>query len=101
MYLIEFKARIYVRCDLQPKTDEGAYASTLAFQVFRFLISLVALFDLETIQADRVNAFCNSPLDDEVYLYNPHGFDKRDSFFVYCVVYMDFVNLQNSGLSFC
>lgn len=76
-YLVKFKARICVRGDLQPKTDEETYASTLAFQVFRLLMSLVALFDLETIQADAVNAFCNSPLDDEVYVYNPPGFNKN------------------------
>lgn len=76
-YLKKFKARICVRGNLQPKTDEEIYASTLAFQVFRLLMAIVALFDLETIQADAVNAFCHSPLDDEVYLYNPPGFNKN------------------------
>ncbi|KAI1002281.1 hypothetical protein K3495_g5923 [Podosphaera aphanis] len=40
-------------------------------------MAIVALFDLETIQADAVNAFCNSPLDEEVYLYNPPGFNRN------------------------
>ena len=39
-------------------------------------MALVALFDLETIQVDAVNAFCNSPLDEEMYVYNPPGFGK-------------------------
>lgn len=76
-YLIKFKARICVRGDLQHKTDEETYTSTLSFQVFRLLMALVALFDFETIQADAVNAFCNSPLDDEVYVYNPPGFNRN------------------------
>ena len=63
-----------MRGDLQPKIDEDNYASTLAFQVFRLLMALVTLFDLETIQVDAINAFCNSPLDEEIYLYNPPGF---------------------------
>ncbi|KHJ30242.1 hypothetical protein EV44_g3325 [Erysiphe necator] len=76
-YLIKFKARICVRGDLQPKNDEETYACTLALQVFRLLMALVALFDFETIQADAVNAFCNSPLDEDIYLYNPSGFNKN------------------------
>lgn len=76
-YLLKFKARICVRGDLQPKTDEDNYASTLAFQVFRVLMALVAYFDLETLQVDAVNAFCNSPLDEEIYLYNPPGFGSK------------------------
>ncbi|KAI0996919.1 hypothetical protein K3495_g11263 [Podosphaera aphanis] len=76
-YLLKFKARICVRGDLQPRTDEDNYASTLAFQVFRVLMALVAYFDLETLQVDAVNAFCNSPLDEEIYLYNPPGFGHK------------------------
>ncbi|KAI0992165.1 hypothetical protein K3495_g16021, partial [Podosphaera aphanis] len=76
-YLLKFKARICVRGDLQPETDEDNYASTLAFQVFRVLMAIVAYFDLETLQVDAVNAFCNSPLDDEIYLYNPPGFGRK------------------------
>lgn len=75
-YLLKFKARICVRGDLQPKTDEDNYAATLAFQVFRLLVALIAYFDLETIQVDAVNAFCNSPLDEELYIYNPPGFNR-------------------------
>lgn len=83
-YLVNFKARICVRGDLQPKNDEETYASILAFQVFRLLMVLVASFDLETVQADAVNAFCNSPLDDEVYLYNPPGFNTNG--YVLCLL---------------
>ena len=76
-YLLKFKARICVRGDLQPRTDEDNYAATLAYQVFRLLMALVANFDLETIQVDAVNAFCNSPLDDEIYVYYPPSFRKN------------------------
>ncbi|KAI0993408.1 hypothetical protein K3495_g14777 [Podosphaera aphanis] len=76
-YLLKFKARICVQGDLQPKSNEDNYAATLVFQVFRLLMSLVAFFDLETIQADAVNAICNSTLDDGIYLYNPLGFNRR------------------------
>ncbi|KAF5203380.1 Reverse transcriptase family protein, partial [Thalictrum thalictroides] len=76
-YLLKFKARICVRGDLQAKSEEDNYAATLAFQIFRLLVAIITYFDLETIQVDAVNAFCNSPLDDEVYLYNPPGFSRN------------------------
>ncbi|KAI0995898.1 hypothetical protein K3495_g12283 [Podosphaera aphanis] len=53
------------------------YAKTLAYQDFRLLTAMAAAFDLEIIQADAVNAFCNSPLDDEIYLFNPPGFNHK------------------------
>ena len=40
-------------------------------------MTLVVFFDHETIQADAVNAFYNSPLDNEIYLYNPPGFNLK------------------------
>ncbi|KAI0998917.1 hypothetical protein K3495_g9279 [Podosphaera aphanis] len=71
--------RICVGGDLQPKKDEDNYASTLAFQVFQVYMAIVAYFSLETLQVDAVNAFCNSPLDEEIYLYNPPGFGRKDN----------------------
>lgn len=76
-YLNKFMARIYVRRGLQPKSNEDNYAATLAYQTFHLLIALVVYFDLETTQADAVNAFSNSPLDEEIYVFNPPSFNKE------------------------
>ena len=72
-YLIKFKARICARGDLQAVTSEETRAATLATRIFRTMMALVAAFDLETDQLDAVNAFLNSPLNEEEYVYMPPG----------------------------
>jgi hypothetical protein len=45
-YIHRSKARLFVRGALQKQWGE-TYAATLAAQIFRFLIALAAIFDLE------------------------------------------------------
>jgi hypothetical protein len=53
-YLLKYKARICVRGDLQPQSNlHDTYAATLAAKVLRFLIAIIAYFDLETVQLER------------------------------------------------
>jgi hypothetical protein len=73
-YLVKFKARLCVRDDLQPLTNQDNYAATLAARTFRALMATTAAFNLETWQADAVNAFTNSDLDETVYCDCPEGF---------------------------
>ena len=73
-YLDRFKARICVRGDLQPFNNQDNYAATLAAKVFRSLMAITAVFDLEAVQLDAINAFVNGTLDEEVYTYMPDGF---------------------------
>jgi len=73
-YLLKFKARLCVRGDLQPLTYQDNYAATLAARTFRALMAIGAAFDLETWQADAVNAFTNSDLDETIYCDCPEGF---------------------------
>ncbi len=73
-YVAKFKARLCVRGDLQPLTSDETYAATLASRVFRFMMALVAAFDLETHHYDAVNAFLNSMIDRTTYVSPPPGF---------------------------
>ena len=75
--LSKFKARICVRGDLQAPNDLATRAATLAARIFRTIIALAAVFDLEIVQYDAVNAFVNSQLDEEVYTYFPDGFKEK------------------------
>lgn len=75
-FITKFKARICVRGDLQPPTEKDTYAATLAAKSFRILMALAARWDLELQQLDAVNAFPNSPLDEEVYVELPDGFKQ-------------------------
>lgn len=72
--LAKFKARICVRGDLQDANELPTRAATLASRNFRMMMSLAAVFDLEIVQFDAVNAFVNSELDEDVYTYFPDGF---------------------------
>jgi Reverse transcriptase (RNA-dependent DNA polymerase) len=76
-FLVKFKARIYVRGDLQ-YTEQDTYAATLATRTFRALISITAAFDLEIRQYDAVNAFTNSILNEEIYCQALEGFECID-----------------------
>ena len=40
-------------------------------------MAITAKFDLDTRQLDAVNAFTNSVLDEDVYVYFPDGFHRR------------------------
>jgi hypothetical protein len=74
-YLSKYKARLVVRGDLQPKTDEDTYAATLAARVFRFLMAITAYFDLEAEQFDAINAFLNARIKGEkIWVKLPPGF---------------------------
>jgi hypothetical protein len=73
-YLTRFKARLYIRGDLQESIYEDTYAATLAAKVFRALAAVIAAFDLDVWQGDAVNAFANSLIDKVIYIKCPDGF---------------------------
>jgi hypothetical protein len=75
-YLTQYKARICVRGDLQPISEQETYAATVRMKIFRFILALIAAFDLDTWHADVTNAFLNSLLDEEVYCKLPDGFTQ-------------------------
>jgi hypothetical protein len=63
-----------VRGDLQPFNNQENYAATLVAKVFRSLMAITAVFDLEAVQLDAISAFTKRTLDEEVYTYMPEGF---------------------------
>jgi len=50
------------------------YAVTLVAKIFRAIMAIVAVFNLETWQCNIVNAFANSLIDEIVYIKFPDGF---------------------------
>ena len=65
-YLIKFKARLYVKDDLQ-KINKNTYVATLTIRIFRFFMIIVNAFDLKTRQYDVLNAFVNNEIDEDIY----------------------------------
>lgn len=79
-YLLKFKARLCVRGDLQ-FTERDTFAATLAGKSFRSLMAITAAFDLETLQLNAVNAFINSPIDEEIFCQIPDGYNLPEAQF--------------------
>jgi hypothetical protein len=73
-YYTKAKARIVVRGDLQPVTEEENRAATLSARTLRLIIALIARYNLDTRQRDAVNAFLNAMLQDIIYTRMPQGF---------------------------
>jgi hypothetical protein len=75
---LQCKARLVVRGDQQRNiTMQDTYAATLASHSFRILMAIAAKYDLELKQYDVANAFVHAPLDREVYMKMPVGYQRK------------------------
>src|SRR6266480_298198 len=72
-YLTRYKARICIRGDLQPISEQDTYAATVKMKILRFLLALTAAYDLDTWYADVTNAFLNSILEEPCLFTNNDG----------------------------
>jgi len=74
----EFKARItphgYKQVDGVDYFD--TYAQVGMYKTLRVLLTLTALYDLELEQLDVPSAFLNAPLDEDIYMEIPEGFEQ-------------------------
>jgi hypothetical protein len=57
-----------VRGDMQIQIFEDTRAATLIAQVFRLLMAIMVVFDLEAEQLDALNAFINNLINEEAYI---------------------------------
>jgi len=53
------------------------YAATLAAKLFRALMAIIAIFDLNCWQGDAINAFANNIIDEVMYIKCPNGFGVK------------------------
>ena len=65
-YLIKYKTRLITHDNLK-RTEQDMYAIILTARIFRVLIKIVVVFDLEIRQFDVVNAFVNNSIDEIRY----------------------------------
>jgi hypothetical protein len=75
-YLLKYKARLFVRGDLQEQYGD-TYAATLAARLFRALMASACAFNLKAMQYDVPNAFLNATLDCTLHVQTPDGFQDR------------------------
>ena len=50
------------------------YATTLAARLFRALMAIIAIFDLDCWQGNIINTFTNSLINKIIYVKCPDGF---------------------------
>ena len=73
-YLTRFKACLYTQGNLQELVYKDTYTATLVARLFRALMAIVAIFNLEYQQGNAINAFANSVINKVVYVKYPDGF---------------------------
>ena len=55
-------------------------------KVFRALMAITAVFDLETRQYDAINTFINSKINEEIYVNHPEGITNQLSNSDHCLL---------------
>jgi hypothetical protein len=73
-FLIKYKARLIVREDLKEITTKDVYVFTLIIKIFRCLMILTFVFDLQTKQFDVINAFLNVKTNRVIHMYMSNDF---------------------------
>ena len=72
------KARIVVRGDQAPKTDESTFAPTVRFTSMLTLFCLAAMYGWRVDKIDYPGAFLNADLPAPIYARFPHGLTEYD-----------------------
>ena len=80
--IARYKARWVVKGFKQIKGLDynKTYSSTVKGTAVRILIAPCAEYDYEMEQSDVITAFLESSLTEEVWVEQPHGFTKRQSY---------------------
>ena len=80
--MTKFKVRIVVRDDLQLiENAQDVYAVILTAKIFRMLMTMIAVYDLETRQLNAINAFLNAENDEEVFCYMSDDYKQSEKVF--------------------
>lgn len=67
-----------MRENFQEINTQNVYAVTLAFKVFRFLITLVTAFDLNIRQLNAKNAFLNAKNNKFMYCFLSDNYKRSE-----------------------
>ena len=74
----KFKARIVLKGFEQKYGIDyvNTYAPTLHLKSLKLMLAIVAILDLEMVQIDYTTAFLNAPIDENLYMEQPDGFQQ-------------------------
>ena len=79
-YLTKFKAHFCVQSNLQESVYKDIYATTLIARLFKALMAIIIIFDLDCWQGDAINVFINSLINKVIYIKYPNGFGVKDKY---------------------
>ena len=84
--LDRYKARLVVKgCSQQEGVDyEETFAPVMKFATFRMLLSRAAMEDMEVHQVDVKTAFLHGDLDEEIFMFQPDGFQEKGKEHLVC-----------------
>ena len=74
----KLKARLCVRGDLQKEGIDvfETYAPVVSWTTIRLLLILSVILELDTVQVDYTAAFCQAPMDHDVFISLPQGWQR-------------------------
>ena len=77
----KLKARFCVRGDMQIEGVDffNTFAPVVQWATVRLLLNLSITLKLATVQVDYVSAFCQAPIDEDVYVELPRGWQTLNS----------------------
>ena len=84
--LDRYKARLVVKgCSQQEGVDyEETFAPVMKFAIFRMLLARGAMEDMELHQVDVKTAFLHGDLDEEIFMFQPDGFQEKGKEHLVC-----------------
>ena len=65
---MRFKACLYIWGDLQELVYGDIYTVTLAVRLFRVLMAIIVIFNLDCWQGNIINIFTNSKINEVIYI---------------------------------
>ena len=77
-FLKKHKICLMMKNNFQKFDIQNVYAATLTLKIFRFFMTLMTVFDLQTFQFNVINAFLNAENDVSIYCFLSNDYKKPD-----------------------
>ena len=80
---MRFKAHLYIQSNLQESVYSNTYTITLAVRLFRVLMAIIVIFNLDCWQGNAINVFTNSKINKVIYIKCLDGFGVKGKYILF------------------